>query len=389
MVKNDTLADNLDFSIPTHFQQRTLWGNFKMLHGWDVLRFNVEAISEDTTFSSVGGASPLRFTLSVFVRTFKNVFSLAYIPMGPDCINENLKKAMESVYSEEDIKKVHLQIAFELAGQIKPYLPKNTICLRMDPPINFISPESRNEFIKTLITNKNFVKKVSTDIQPPDTAVLDITQDESDLLKNMKSKWRYNIKLAIRKGVIIKRYGSEKIDIFYNLFKLTAERDGIATHAKSYYKSLLSLSESQSQNDLEKTKVILYIAHAPSEDPKNLGDPLAGIIVLQVKGSEAIYLYGASSNKKRNLMPAYVLQWTAIQDAKAFGCKSYDFYGIPPTDDENHPMHGLWRFKTGFGGTNIHRLGSVDVPMSWMYVPYIKLEKLRAWYYKDFKKKRR
>ncbi|MBQ2429941.1 MAG: peptidoglycan bridge formation glycyltransferase FemA/FemB family protein, partial [Alistipes sp.] len=39
-------------------------------------------------------------------------------------------------------------------------------------------------------------------------------------------------------------------------------------------------------------------------------------------------------NIKRNLMPAYLLQWNAIKDAKNFGSQIYDFYGMPPTDDE-------------------------------------------------------
>ncbi|HZK19204.1 MAG TPA: peptidoglycan bridge formation glycyltransferase FemA/FemB family protein, partial [Treponemataceae bacterium] len=180
---------------------------------------------------------------------------------------------------------------------------------------------------------------------------------------------------------------SEHIDYFYDLFKETAERDRIATHSKSYYKSLLELSENKTANDINKkdVQVRLYVAHAPLENG-DAGEALAAIIVLFAKGGQAVYLYGASSNKKRNLMPAYLLQWTAIQDAKQFDCISYDFYGIPPTNNKDHPMHGLWRFKTGFGGKNIHRLGSIDLPLSRWYYIYIKLEKIRTWYYKVFKK---
>jgi lipid II:glycine glycyltransferase (peptidoglycan interpeptide bridge formation enzyme) len=367
-----------DFSTPAHFQQLPFWASFKSLHGWKSLRFNVNATMPENADIS------LQFTLSVLVRSFKKIFSIAYIPMGPDCIIDILNGSKNSIMSNEDIsvsvKNLHLQLCSELADALKPFLPSNILCVRMDPPIDFNTPEERSSFV----INQGKLQKASTDIQPPDTAVLDITQTQDDLLANMKSKWRYNIKLSERKGVMIERCGSESIDIFYDLFKETAARDSIATHAKSYYKSLLELSEGlENKND---SKVILYIAFDSSNDQKR-GEPLAGIIVLHVKGGESIYLYGASSNKKRNLMPAYLLQWTAIVDAKEFGCKTYDFYGISPTDDENHPMHGLWRFKTGFGGKNIHRLGSVDVPMSWLYYVYIKIEKFRAWYYKSFKKK--
>ncbi len=115
------------------------------------------------------------------------------------------------------------------------------------------------------------------------------------------------------------------------------------------------------------------------------GENLAAIITLFTK-NQAIYLYGASSNSHRNLMPAYLLQWQAIQDAKNHGCQSYDFYGIPPTDDENHPMHGLYRFKTGFGGEIVHRTGSMDVNLSPLYAPYAVAEKLRLIWFKKIKK---
>jgi len=376
IVKIDSQNCNNDFSTPTHFQQLPLWASFKSLHGWKSLKFNVKASLSENSDNAV------KFTVSVLLRSFKKVFTIAYIPMGPDCIIDTFASINNT---EISTKNLHLQICSEMAEALKIFLPSNTFCVRMDPPIEFNTPEERSSFN----VKQKKLRKASTDIQPPDTAVLDITQTEDVLLSNMKSKWRYNLKLANRKGVSIERYGSENIDVFYNLFKETAARDNIATHAKSYYESLLKLSESQKkdchQNNIA-SKVVLYIALAPSENSQKK-EPLAGIIVLHVKNGESVYLYGASSNRKRNLMPAYLLQWTAIKDAKEFGCKTYDFYGIPPTDDKNHPMHGLWRFKTGFGGKNIHRLGSVDVPMSWFYYVYIQLENLRAWYYKSFKKK--
>ena len=86
-------------------------------------------------------------------------------------------------------------------------------------------------------------------------------------------------------------------------------------------------------------------------------------------------------------MPAYLLQWTAMQDAKKYGSQYYDMYGMPPTDDENHPMHGLYLFKTGFGGKNIHRPGSYDVPTSFFYSFYNRGEKLRAFWHKKLMKK--
>ena len=145
---------------------------------------------------------------------------------------------------------------------------------------------------------------------------------------------------------------------------------------KNYYLDLLN-SSAETQNA---PVVRLYLA-------KHEADVLAGIITLFCK-KEAVYLYGASGNIKRNFMPAYLLQWNAICDAKKIGCPVYDFYGCPPEENKNHPMHGLFLFKTGFGGKLIHRPGSFDVVLkkNW-YAFYKTAEKLRAWFNKYLKKK--
>ena len=118
------------------------------------------------------------------------------------------------------------------------------------------------------------------------------------------------------------------------------------------------------------------------------GDEIAGNITI-FDGVEATYLYGASANRKRDTMPTYALQWRAIQDAKDAGCLEYDFYGISPADDPNHPMHGLYQFKTGWGGTIIHRPGCWDYPCHpVLYRMFRIAEAVRKWYYKSFKKKK-
>ena len=88
-------------------------------------------------------------------------------------------------------------------------------------------------------------------------------------------------------------------------------------------------------------------------------------------------------------MPNHLLQWTAMRDAKAYGSRYYDMYGMPPEGkDENHPMHGLYMFKANFGGKKIHRAGSYDYMVKpFLYHAYGYAESLRSWFYKSFKKK--
>ena len=228
--------------------------------------------------------------------------------------------------------------------------------------------------------------KAKNDIQPPDSSLIDLTCSEDEILSRMHSKWRYNIRLAQKKGVIVEKYtGSsqniqEKIDKFYELTLETNARDGNASHSKNYYKDLLLSSAKQIAENKDCPQVSLYIASAE-------GDEIASIITLFSK-TESVYLYGASSNRKRNLMPNYLLQWTAIKDAKAYGSSYYDLYGLPPEgEDEKHPMHGLYLFKSNFGGKMIHRTGSWDYPYKAFYRFYRRAENLRAFWHKKVVKR--
>ena len=164
-----------------------------------------------------------------------------------------------------------------------------------------------------------------------------------------------------------------------SFFASSARRDRITLHSENYYNRLFTLSSNYGVGAAE-----LYLLTARHER-----ELLAGIIVA-LKGQWAWYLYGASSDRKRNLMPSYVLQWRAILLAKERGCRWYDLFGIPPEDDPQHPMHGLFRFKTRFGGKVDNRLGCYDLrfyPL--MYRLYRLAEALRTHYFRRWRKKLR
>ena len=360
----------------------------------------------------------VRAELAVLNRSFaKGFFSIAYIPLFPklpyECtpeevldkafsdetentVVEPVETTVNSVLINQDIITPETQaIEFahflsELAIALKPELPKNTIAIRFDPDVSFTNPENRDLFNygMQLITyaDKLKIRKNSVDIQPPDSTLVDLTGTEEEILEKMHSKWRYNIRLSERKGVVIHRYLgndinlSEKIDKFYELTKITNARDGNASHSKAYYADLIKSSAEEVAAGKDVPVISLYIA-------EHEGEEIASIMTL-FSHDEAIYLYGASSNNKRNLMPNHLLQWTAMKDAKAYGSKYYDMYGMPPEGkDENHPMHGLYMFKANFGGKNIHRTGSWDIPLKAIYHPYSAAEKLRAFWHKKVIKK--
>lgn len=358
-----------------HFLQSSFWAEFKSHHGWKKYLFYIEL--KDSNFFEDG-----IYPLSVLVRSFKTIISLAYIPLAPELILKSNNFQFEEL-KEKEITSEYLEIVKKSAHYIKNSIQNNILFLRFDPPLIYTDDENlnvkdsdRRDFAK--LCRKMHLKKAANDIQPPDTVLLNLEPDAEKLLANMKSKWRYNIRLAEKKNVKIECHKEGGIDIFYKLYEETSKRDGIALHSKSYYQDLFETAEKMKALDSSNPKISMYIATFDNE-------PLAAIITL-FSSKEAVYLYGASSNKHRNLMPAYLLQWTAIQDAKNYGCRTYDFYGIPPTDDEHHPMYGLYRFKTGFGGRIVHRAGSIDVIFSPLYSFYMLAEKLRILWYKKIKK---
>ena len=347
---------------PTHFLQTDFWASFKEAHGWKPLRI-YGSYEPGDYLSQWTGTEVACFTCFILIRNFSlpivGQVSLAYVPMGVELTQTPEIMAESTAYGT---------FLSDFSYSVRKFLDKKPLCLRFDIPVDLYSLEDREHYRK--FTPCSFAPD---NIQPPDTVLVDLSASLEEILSRMKSKWRYNIRLAEKKGVQVQKASAEEIDVFYDLYKTTSHRDGIAIHHKEYYKDLL-----QRGKDNPHAQVDLYIASYQDE-------PLAAIITL-FSGKEAVYLYGASSNNHRNLMPAYLLQWKAMEDAKATGCLVYDLYGIPPTDNESHPMHGLYRFKTGFGGTIVHRPGSLDIPLSPLYQFYVMGERLRNFWYKRVKK---
>lgn len=177
--------------------------------------------------------------------------------------------------------------------------------------------------------------------------VLNIQPEEKEILGGMKEKWRYNIRLAGRKGVTVRRgEGQEDLDKFYKIYETTSERDEFFIHNKSFYEEIMRL---YTQDD----RFALFLAEYE-------GQPIAGIIVLRY-GRWSWYMYGASSNEHRNLMPNHLLQWNGMQWAKAHGCWYYNFRGIPDILEEGQELWGVYVFKRGFGGYAIRALETHDL----------------------------
>ncbi|MFN2465575.1 MAG: lipid II:glycine glycyltransferase FemX [Candidatus Dormibacteria bacterium] len=183
--------------------------------------------------------------------------------------------------------------------------------------------------------------------QPEHTSIIDIARSDEDLMASFKSKTRYNVRLAQKKGVEVG--GSDDIAAFASLSAETSSRHGIQLAPEAYYRELYRLMGGDGTSRL-------YLA---SHD----GTPLAGIIVLRFAG-RATYLFGASTRSGREMMPAYLLHWHAMRELRNLGDTEYDLWGVPPDDRPNHPWAGLWQFKSGWQGRMVTYAGAFDLPIS-------------------------
>jgi lipid II:glycine glycyltransferase (peptidoglycan interpeptide bridge formation enzyme) len=342
--------------------QSGFWGQFKQAHGWGAHPFSVTAAgaaratgepraAEETAAS---GKSAGTFGILVLSRRLFRFLSLAYVPFGPVLDPVDGRGALLSA----------------LARALRSHLPRTTLFLRFDLPWS-----RKGEGPGA--SGRPRAIKAAGDMQPPNTVIVDITPPLAQVLASMKSKTRYNVRLSGKKGVRVAEGGPDDLDRWYALYEETSSRDRIAIHSRAYYQGLFQAS--RSYPGVKPTVKLLLARHD--------GELLAGNIVAFWK-SRAAYLYGASSGEKRNLMPTYALQWEAIRMAREAGCTSYDLYGVPPLPDPDHPMFGLYQFKTGFSDCLLERWGTWDVPFRpVLYSLYRAAEAARMFYYRNLKKR--
>jgi lipid II:glycine glycyltransferase (peptidoglycan interpeptide bridge formation enzyme) len=192
-------------------------------------------------------------------------------------------------------------------------------------------------------------RRSEEEIQFRNTVLLDLTPSLDDLMMGMKSKWRYNVRLARRKGVTVQHGTRADLPMLYDMYQESADRAGFVIRPESYYQDAWG-------SFMEQGLAQPLIAEVE-------GEPVAMVIVYRF-GRQAIYMYGASLSLHRDKMPNNLLQWEAIRWAKERGCSVYDMWGAPDELDESDPMWGVYRFKIGFGGEFVEHIGAWDYATS-------------------------
>lgn len=308
-----------------HFLQTWEWGQVKAFTGWEPIYLVLE---EKQAIVASLLLLKRRLPLPGVNR------SIFYSPRGP----------VADVHDPELLNQL-----FAAAREVVK--KEGGIFLKIDPDVK----ASDRQFISYL-ENSGFKRSTSSEgfdgVQPTFVFRLDITPDEEQLMASFHQKWRYNIRLAERKGVTVREAkDKEDLKLFYRVLQETAKRDRFLIRGYEYFEKIWDYMVP----DLARYFLVEYE-----------GQVIAGSLAM-ILGEKAWYLYGASSNKHRNVMPNYLMQWHMIKWAKANGCTLYDFRGVPGDLDENNPLYGLYRFKKGFNGEFTEFVGEWDAVYSPSY----------------------
>lgn len=308
----------LEKSERCNFQQSTEWAEVKKPNWKPEI-----ILAEDENGNIIG-------SLCVLIRKIPIFGNIMYSSRGPVC----------DIHNKEVLKQL-TDGAKELAKKYKVFV------LRIEPDIVSEDQEFRKAVKELGYKIKDDAKDFKDEIQPRYVFRLDIKgKTEDEVFANFKQKWRYNIRLATKKGVKIKEGSREDLKDFHRIMVETGARDGFIVRSLAYFEKMYDC--------LAPNHMKLLMAYYEDK-------PISGVIPI-FYGNKTWYLYGASSNEHRNLMPNYLLQWEMIKMALARKDDVYDFRGVSGILDENHPQYGLYRFKQGFGATFTEFLGEIYIP---------------------------
>ncbi len=281
----------------------------------------------------------IKLALNILIRKVPIFGNYMYIPRGP-------------------IGDIHNEVLLaELTTKLKLIAKKyHAFIILMEPDIKVDDHEFITKIKKLGYKINNTSTSFQDEIQARHNLRLNLEgKTEDEVFNSFSKKTRYNIRLAMKKGIEIKEEGIDGLETFYNLLKITGKRDNFIIRPINYYASLFN----------EFNDITIFIAYYNNT-------PIAGIMPLTY-GNKTWYLHGASSNEYRNLMPNYLLQWYSIK--RAINKKSiiYDFKGF---SFKNNEPDGLYKFKKGFGTDYVELTGEV----------YLDIKPIKYYFFKKSKK---
>ena len=202
-------------------------------------------------------------------------------------------------------------------------------------------------------------------IGPTATCVLDLTREVDDILATMKTRTRYNIRLASRKGIVVREGSENDLSEFYRTLVATGGRQQFSVYPEGYYRGMWRIF---SQRDAIRLALAEY-----------RGEVVSGQLAICF-GDTVTNKMSAWSGRWAKCRPNELLQWSTIEWAKSLGFRRYDFDGIK-TEAAEAVLRGeslpdrfkqtVTSFKLGFGSQPVLVPGAYDfvysLPLRWAY----------------------
>lgn len=285
--------------LVSHVIQSWEWGEFRKSLGLPLLRYGIFKNNKLVT----------AFQLTLHKIPFTKYY-VGYLPKGP-------LPDKELIQALTEIGKKH-----------------NCAFIKIEP--NVIKTEAVNlsPSPKPYFTKYNYI--------------LDLTKSEDEILKKMHPKFRYNIKVAQKHGVVVEERDDEQaLEDYLKLYFETTKRQGYLGHSPNYHRLVWKTLKQAGM-------ARLLIAYYQKQ-------PLTAWMLLRFQDT-LYYPYGGSSTEYRNVMASNLVAWEAIKLGKRLKAKSFDLWGAgDPKLGEEDSYHGFTQFKSKIGADFVEYIGTYDL----------------------------
>lgn len=313
----DRISDGEALTAYRRFLEEHPAGHFLQTPEWA----RVKQSWKSETVLARDGEGRITGSMSLLIRRLPLFGELIYCPRGPVCDPGDERTLQKLTEECREVMKKH-----------------GAFAVRIEPDV----PEGETAFLeaaRALGWRRRPAKDALDELQPASLFRLGLEgKSEEEVFSGFHKKLRYNIRLAQRRGVEVTEGSRDDLGEFGALMDVTARRDGFLGRNVGYFRRVWDC--------LGPERVSLLMA-------KYEGRTLAAGLFVSF-AHKTWYLYGASSDENRNLMPCHLLQWEAIRRAVARGDRLYDLRGYLGREDS-----GLYRFKSQFGAEKVRLVGEL------------------------------
>jgi peptidoglycan pentaglycine glycine transferase (the first glycine) len=290
------------------FMQSWAWSTFKELEGYRAIRLGLFE-GRDLCGGAIGYAFPSPAEGGLVV-----------VPDGP-VLDWNGPGASRSFRAIVEAMAAHPAADRAVAVRVAPRLPSDSPALAGLP-------------------------RAPVDLVPDETLLVELGP-EAAMLGRMRPKGRYNVRLALRRGVEVETVADPgRVHDLYAVLAETARYQDFALEPRPFFVNL--------------GRALVPAAGGRLHFARYRGVTLAAALTLR-HGETVTFLYGGHLPLFPEVMASYALHFEVMRAGAREGARLYDLYGYVAPGDPGHPYDRFSRFKEKLGGVAHRRVGARDV----------------------------